>query len=107
VCVLVARKISEDAEARLAAMLETTDGFRIADADLRIRGPGEFLGTRQSGHLPDLRVADLVRDTRWLAAARQAAFDTVRRDPGLRRAPALRQAVEDRWGERLDWAVVG
>jgi hypothetical protein len=52
-------------------------------------------------------VADLVRDTRWLAAARQAAFDTVRRDPGLRRAPALRQAVEDRWGERLDWAVVG
>jgi ATP-dependent DNA helicase RecG len=51
-------------EARLRAMLETADGFAIADADLRIRGPGEFLGTRQSGRLPDLRLADLVRDAR-------------------------------------------
>ncbi|MGH0036881.1 MAG: ATP-dependent DNA helicase RecG [Myxococcota bacterium] len=105
-CVLVARSVSEDAEARLAALLETTDGFRIADADLRIRGPGEFLGTRQHGHLPDLRVADLVRDARWLAAAREAALASVRRDPGLCGAPALREAVEARWGERLDLAGV-
>jgi ATP-dependent DNA helicase RecG len=105
-CLLVARSISEDAEARLAAMLETTDGFRIADADLRIRGPGEFLGTRQHGHMPDLRVADLVRDVRWLAAAREAALDTVRRDPLLGRSPVLRSAVERRWGERLDLAGV-
>jgi ATP-dependent DNA helicase RecG len=94
-------------EARLKAMLETTDGFEIANADLRIRGPGEFLGTRQSGHLPDLRIADLLRDQRLLVAAREAAFDTVRRDPGLRRSPELRAAVEARWGERLALIHVG
>jgi ATP-dependent DNA helicase RecG len=106
-CALVARAATEDSEARLRAMLETCDGFRIADADLRIRGPGEFLGTRQHGHLPDLRIADLVRDTRWVSVAREAALATVRRDPGLRRAPDLARAVRLRWGERLALAEVG
>ncbi len=106
-CVLVARSASEDSEARLRAMLETSDGFRIADADLRIRGPGEFLGTRQHGRLPDLRIADLVRDTRLVSLAREAALTTVRRDPGLRRAPDLARAVELRWGERLALMEVG
>ncbi|MEZ4218306.1 MAG: ATP-dependent DNA helicase RecG [Myxococcota bacterium] len=106
-CVLVARGGGEESEARLRAMLETTDGFRIADADLRIRGPGEFLGTRQSGHLPSLRVADLVRDARLVARARNAAFATVRADPALGGAPGLLRAVEQRWGERLALAGVG
>ncbi len=106
-CALVARTATEDSEARLRAMLETCDGFRIADADLRIRGPGEFLGTRQHGRLPDLRIADLVRDTRWLSLAREAALATVRRDPDLRRAPDLARAVQLRWGERLALAEVG
>jgi ATP-dependent DNA helicase RecG len=106
-CLLVARGGGEKGEARLRAMLETTDGFAIADADLSIRGPGEFLGTRQSGHLPDLKVADLLRDTRLLAAARQAAFDSVRADPGLRRATEARRAVEERWGDRLALVGVG
>jgi ATP-dependent DNA helicase RecG len=106
-CVLVARAASEDSEARLRAMLETSDGFRIADADLRIRGPGEFLGTRQHGRLPDLRIADLVRDTRLVSLAREAALATVRRDPGLRRAPDLARAVERRWGKRLALMEVG
>jgi len=106
-CLLVARGGGEESEARLAAMLETTDGFRIADADLRIRGPGEFLGTRQHGRLPDLRLADLVRDARLVSVARRAARDTVRRDPNLRRDPHLRAAVEARWGERLALADVG
>ncbi len=106
-CVLVARGVSEDGEARLRAMLETTDGFRIADADLRIRGPGEFLGTRQHGHLPDLRLADLARDARWVSLARETALETVRADPGLRKAADLRERVAARWGERLDLAGVG
>ena len=106
-CLLVARSAGEDSEARLRAMLETTDGFRIADADLRIRGPGEFLGTRQHGRLPDLRLADLIRDARLVAVAREAALETVRRDPGLRRAPGLARAVEARWGERLELGRVG
>jgi ATP-dependent DNA helicase RecG len=100
-CLLVARGSGPESEARLAAMLETTDGFRIADADLRIRGPGEFLGTRQSGHLQDLRIADLVRDARLVAVAREAALAHVRRDPGLRRSAGLARAVRSRWGERL------
>jgi ATP-dependent DNA helicase RecG len=106
-CLLVARGSSEESEARLAAMLETTDGFRIADADLRIRGPGEFLGTRQSGFLADLRLADLVRDARLVSEAREAALDQVRRDPRLRRSPHLARAVRSRWGERLALANVG
>jgi ATP-dependent DNA helicase RecG len=106
-CVLVARGAGEGSEARLAAMLATPDGFAIAEADLRIRGPGDFLGTRQHGRLPDLRIADLVRDRNWLGVARDAARETVKRDPGLRGDPALRAAVRARWGESLDLAEVG
>jgi ATP-dependent DNA helicase RecG len=106
-CLLMARGVSEESEARLRAMVETNDGFAIADADLRIRGPGEFLGTRQHGRLPDLRVADLLRDARLISAAREAALETVRQDPGLRRAPELSRAVRERWGERLALAGVG
>jgi ATP-dependent DNA helicase RecG len=106
-CALVARGSSEDSEARLRAMLETTDGFEIADADLRIRGPGEFLGTRQHGRLPDLRIADLVRDARLVAVAREAARHTLSGDPELRRAPGLARAVERRFGARLALVSVG
>jgi ATP-dependent DNA helicase RecG len=106
-CLLVARGSSEDSEARLAALLETSDGFAIADADLRIRGPGEFLGTRQHGRLPDLRFADLVRDAKLVAIAREAARDIVRRDPSLQRSPELARAVRSRWGERLAWVGIG
>ena len=106
-CLLVARGGGEVAEARLRAMLETTDGFAIADADLRIRGPGEFLGTRQSGVLPDLRIADLIRDARLISVAREAALDSVRADPGLRRDTQLQRAVLNRWGERLSLMGVG
>jgi ATP-dependent DNA helicase RecG len=106
-CVLIARGSSADSEARLAAILETSDGFEIADADLRIRGPGEFLGTRQHGRLPDLRVASLIRDARWIDEARRAAEETVARDPGLGRQPELARAVNARWGERLALVEVG
>ena len=106
-CVLVARGGGEKGEARLRAMLETQDGFEIADADLAIRGPGEFLGTRQSGHLPDLRVADLLRDAQLIAEARDAALQTVRADPQLKRSPQLAAAVGARWGDRLALAGIG
>ncbi len=106
-CLLMARGSTDESEARLRALMETTDGFAIADADLRIRGPGEFLGTRQSGRLPDLRLADLLRDADLLALARRAAADTLRRDPQLRASPWLGRAVERRFGERLALADVG
>jgi ATP-dependent DNA helicase RecG len=74
---------------RLAILTETNDGFVIAEKDLEIRGPGEFLGYRQSG-LPDLVLADLVKDTKILEQARQAAIDLVKVDPELKRFPLLR-----------------
>jgi ATP-dependent DNA helicase RecG len=81
---------------RLAVMAETTDGFKIAEADLRQRGPGELLGTRQHG-LPELRVGDIVNDFALLEEARQDAFAIVAADPKLehpehaRMIPALRK----------------
>jgi ATP-dependent DNA helicase RecG len=106
-CMLISRKKTQDGEARLKAMLETTDGFKIADADLKIRGPGEFLGTQQSGRLPELRLADLLRDARLIPVARESAFATLAQDPGLARHPQLASAVQARWGDRLALSSVG
>ncbi|GAB4231177.1 MAG: ATP-dependent DNA helicase RecG [Deltaproteobacteria bacterium] len=72
----------EDAAARLSVMEETADGFRIAEEDLRIRGPGDFAGVRQSG-IPDLVFSDLVRDASVLRTAREIAEELHRRDPEL------------------------
>jgi ATP-dependent DNA helicase RecG len=107
-CILMTAGASEEARRRLAAMEETGDGFRIAEADLGIRGPGDFFGTRQSG-LPAFRVADLLRDAALLEEARQEAFAMVAADPDLARPEhrALRAALLARWRGRLDLASVG
>lgn len=83
VCVLVHRKITEDSKARLRIMAETTDGFKIAEEDLKIRGGGDIFGTRQSG-LPALKIASILHDGDILRRAREAAFQVVERDPHLR-----------------------
>ncbi len=106
-CVLVARGSSEKSEKRLRAMTSTTDGFKIADADLEIRGPGDFLGTRQSGHMPELRIADLLRDVLLVSVAREAARAEIERDPKLASVPGTRRAVRARWGKRIDLSGVG
>ncbi len=80
-CILLSDSPGEEAETRLKAMESTTDGFALAEVDLKIRGPGEFFGTRQSG-LPDLRVAQL-SDADVLAEARQAAKNILEADPNL------------------------
>jgi ATP-dependent DNA helicase RecG len=74
-CILMTGgKISEEGQRRLDAMVRTNDGFKIAELDLELRGPGEFFGTRQAG-LPDFRVANIIRDVQLLEAAkREAAF---------------------------------
>jgi ATP-dependent DNA helicase RecG len=68
---------------RLKTMENTLDGFKIAEVDLELRGPGDFFGRRQSG-LPELQIANLVTDTELLATARSDAFDLVAADPHLR-----------------------
>jgi ATP-dependent DNA helicase RecG len=91
-CILIADAKSEDAQARLDAMVGTTDGFKIAEIDLRLRGPGELAGTRQSGNL-DFKVADLVQDGGLLEVARQAAIELIEEDRTLARYPAIREAA--------------
>jgi ATP-dependent DNA helicase RecG len=88
---LYAQPLGETAKARLAIMRETEDGFRIAEEDLRLRGAGELLGTRQSG-LPDMRLADLAAHAELLQAARDDARLVIERDPDLQseRGAALR-----------------
>jgi ATP-dependent DNA helicase RecG len=83
-CFLIGNPKTEVAKARIKAMLESTDGFRIAEEDLRLRGPGEMLGSRQSG-LPNFRVADIIRDEKILRAARAAAQDLIEKEPDVAR----------------------
>ncbi len=107
-CLLFADARTEDARARLRVLAETTDGFKIAEEDLRLRGPGEFLGTRQHG-LPQLRVADLARDVKLLGEARDVASRLVDADPELSSpdvAP-LRRALALRYGDRITLARIG
>jgi ATP-dependent DNA helicase RecG len=72
----------EDAAARLSVMEKTSDGFKIAEEDLKIRGPGDFAGVRQSG-IPDLVFSDIVRDARMLSRSREIAGELIARDPAL------------------------
>lgn len=99
---------SDDAGKRLQVMVDTEDGFRIAEADLEIRGPGDFLGTRQAG-LPDFRVASLLRDARLLEVARQEAFTYIEQSELLQTPAAqpIRKELLRRWGGRLELAAIG
>ncbi len=108
-CLLIpSEHYSADAARRLRVMVETEDGFRIAEEDLEIRGPGDFLGTRQAG-LPDFRVASLLKDTRILEAARQEAFAYVIKTDQLGTAEAapIKKELLRRWGGRLELAAIG
>ena len=92
-CVLVTSTRNPDSRARLKVLTRTTDGFQIAEEDLKLRGPGDFFGQRQHG-LPQLRIADLAGDMRVLKEAQLAAQELLERDPGLKRpehAPLLKQ----------------
>jgi ATP-dependent DNA helicase RecG len=108
-CLLVASFAKGDeARERLQAMVDSRDGFKIAEVDLRLRGPGDFLGTRQSG-LPDFRVANLIRDGRILEEARRAAQSWLEHDPDLAlpESRLLRAVLAHRWSGRLELATTG
>jgi ATP-dependent DNA helicase RecG len=107
-CILLAGSSSEDAQRRIAAVTGTNDGFRLAEVDLELRGPGDFFGTRQSG-LPEFRVADLLRDGAMLEEARREAFALVHADPQLAASEhrGLRGALLARWRGKLDLAGIG
>ncbi|MDQ4006398.1 MAG: ATP-dependent DNA helicase RecG, partial [Actinomycetota bacterium] len=91
-----------DAEARLATMLRTTDGFELADEDLRLRGEGTLFDVKQSG-LPDLKLAKLAQDTDLVRTTREEAFAIIERDPELKDHPKLRAEMERRFADSIDW----
>ncbi len=106
-CILMGpRMFAPEARERLTAFSRTNDGFKIAEEDLRLRGPGEFFGTRQSG-LPDLRAANIIRDADLVEQARSEAFDLIQKDPALTKYPALRELVRRKWQGKLGLINVG
>ena len=92
-CVLVSDNKNDETRQRLRAMTKTADGFKIAEEDLRLRGPGDFFGLRQHG-LPGLRVADIGCDTRLLTEAQTAAEELLAHDPSLARHPDTAERVQ-------------
>jgi len=107
-CYLFAEPAGDEAKERLRLITRITDGFALAEQDARLRGLGEFFGTRQHG-LGEFRFGSLVTDYEILKLARQDAFTLVAADAGLRRpehAP-LRRAVLERYGQTLELAEVG
>ena len=107
-CILMTSyKLTDDAKKRLETMVRTNDGFEIAEVDLKLRGPGDIMGTQQSGLL-DLKIADLARDGQLLKYARDTAFDLISDDPELTKpehATVRRQLVE-MIKERPNWSRI-
>jgi ATP-dependent DNA helicase RecG len=107
-CVLMSsHKLSADAKLRLQTMVRTTDGFEIADVDLRLRGPGDITGTQQSGIL-NLKIADLARDGQILQYARNSAGEVLNTDPQLQKPEhqATRIRLEEMDRETTNWSRI-
>ena len=102
-CILVSDADSEDVKARLSIMTKTNDGFKISEEDLRLRGPGDFFGSRQHG-LPEMHIADLGADANTLQRAQQEATQLLQEDPALEKEEnaLLRERVEQLFRENAD-----
>jgi ATP-dependent DNA helicase RecG len=108
-CILVAYgDLTSDARRRLETLTETSDGFKIAEVDLELRGPGEFFGTRQHG-LPELKLADVVKDADLLTTGRDEAFKIAQADPQLRHPEheMVREHFLKYYRERYQTALIG
>jgi ATP-dependent DNA helicase RecG len=105
-CILVTGKLNDPGRERIRTLVDSNDGFHIAEMDLRLRGPGEFFGTRQSG-LPALRIAHIIRDQEILEAARAEALHFIENPSS---EGELRSAIEflrTHWQRRYGLAQVG
>ena len=100
-CFLLASPATPEARQRIEAFCSSSDGFALAEADLRLRGPGEVCGVRQSG-VTDFRVADLIKDRAILDTARKEAFSLVEKDPELHSCPELKERLYARLGRSLN-----
>jgi ATP-dependent DNA helicase RecG len=105
-CILVTGKLSDIGRQRVGTMVDSSDGFYIAEMDLKLRGPGEFFGTKQSG-LPALRIANILRDAEILEIARREAkslFERLEDDP--ERARVI-EYLRGHWQRRFGMVLVG
>ncbi len=102
-CALLADVRGEEVRERLEIFCQSQDGFAIAEADLKLRGPGEFFGTRQHG-IPDFKMADLIRDSSILEETRQLAFKIVREDSNLTKSEnrLLREVIQEKFGDKVE-----
>ncbi len=107
-CFVFGEPNSDDAEERIKTFVKTRDGFEIAEADFRLRGPGQFFGTHQSG-MPELKIADLMADTEVLAEARTRAMELVKSDPTLSKDEhlPLKRRIAQVLGRRLGLVDMG
>jgi ATP-dependent DNA helicase RecG len=107
-CILFGNPKTFEARERLKIMTKTNDGFKIAELDFRLRGPGEFFGTRQHG-LPELKISDLFKDFHILKQARKDAIDMVAKDPHLTIEPhqKIKQKVLETFKDRLELVKIG
>jgi ATP-dependent DNA helicase RecG len=107
-CILMTSdKLGNDAKKRIATMVRTNDGFEIAEADLKLRGPGDLQGLQQSG-IVDLKLADIVRDEKMLHYARNVAIEILKDDPNLEKPANSRHAEQLKKLQKLrgDWAKI-
>lgn len=105
-CVLVTDRLNETGRERIRTLVESTDGFHIANMDLKLRGPGEFLGTKQSG-LPQFRIGNLLRDSELLELARREATAFVARPPSPAALEEATRYIREHWQRRYGLALVG
>ena len=107
VCILVERKVTELGHQRIKTILSTIDGFEISEADLKLRGPGEFYGTRQHGYLK-MKIADPLTDIELLKTARVRAFTLLKSDPHLRRGEnaATRNHLLQQYANQIDFSNI-
>ena len=105
-CMLVTEKMNDTARERIRTLVESTDGFYISEMDLKLRGPGEFFGTKQSG-MPSLRVANILRDGELLEHARREAVDFIAHPPSEDELRAAVAYIRDHWQRRYGLVTVG
>jgi ATP-dependent DNA helicase RecG len=105
-CILMSgEQLSNEARRRIEIMVRTQDGFEIAEEDLKLRGPGDLLGTRQSGSL-ELKLASLIHDGPLLQLARERAQKILASDQNLEAYPGVRQAYRERYGQKVNWGRI-
>jgi ATP-dependent DNA helicase RecG len=105
-CLLVTEKLSDSGKERIRALVDSQDGFAIAEIDLKLRGPGEFFGTRQSG-LPSLKIANILRDPDILSAARHEAKVFVEHPPAVEEYTRAIEYIKGHWQRRYGLVLVG